>query len=178
MSQLIDSLRHAPLLEFTLDTGLNVPIEGPPIVGLPGLKKLSVVWKIDDAAEQPGSAHRYLYDLIRPSLSTLIDLCIKDRPLRPGINFDLRLLEPAGYNLQTFEYSFKSLDDSVLYAIPVIFPYLSKLKIEWCNGVNPSLSWKVCPESHYNRMLTFRLTGYLSQCASYESKSCRLDVVP
>lgn len=152
MSQLIDSLRHAPLIELTLDTGLNVPIGGPPIVGLPGLKKLSIIWKVDDADEQPGSAHRSLYDLIQPSLSTLIDLCINDRPLRAGFNLDLRLLEPAGHNLQTFEYSFRSLDESVLYTIPVLFPHLSKLKIEWYNGVHPSLLWQVCL-FHYRRLL-------------------------
>jgi hypothetical protein len=74
--KLIASLRHAPLLEFHLNNGIIAKVEGQPTISLSGLENLSIRWNRNDHDDQPGSAYDHLYDLIRPSLSTLVNLQI------------------------------------------------------------------------------------------------------
>jgi len=146
--KLIASLRQSPLLEFYLNTGFNAKVEGQPTIGLSGLEKLSVIWNRSDHDDQPGSAHDHLYNLVWPSLSTLVDLRIENSP---GFNFDLQLLKPAGNTLRSFRFLVVSDDQSILDRIPVLFPHLIKLDIRWCKyTVRHSMLWKVCVLSLMN----------------------------
>ena len=74
--QFISSIRHTSLLELVLYTD-SEPLEGPPTAGLAGLEKLSIGWFAYDNSNEPGIAVAHLYELIRPSLTTLIELYIK-----------------------------------------------------------------------------------------------------
>lgn len=138
ISQLIASLRHAPLLELVLDTGCPAIVEGPPTIGLSGLEKLSITWN----NQATGSAHTHLYELIRPSLETLVDLVI-DNHL--STDFDLQLLKPAGNTLRSFEYFLASNDEGILDIVPIIFPHLTSLSLRWdFTATRHSILWKVC----------------------------------
>ncbi len=151
--KLIASLRHAPLLEFSLDSGITANVEGQPTIGLSGLEKLSVRWNRSDHDDQPGSAYDHLYDLVRPSLSTLLDLEIDHCPYIHGPNFDLQFLKPAGNTLRSFRYWVVSDDQSIFDHIPVLFPHLNKLDIRWSKYMprtRHSILWKVCILSHMN----------------------------
>lgn len=144
--QLISSLRHAPLTELVLSTGNYAPVEGPPAPGLSGLKKLSISWTVDDNPDEPGSSLAHLYELIRPSLSTLVELKIdyEPDPEKLVTDFDLNFLKPAGETLRAFECTLPKPDETVLEVIPVIFPHLTKLSIKWDNiPSGQSVLWKV-----------------------------------
>jgi len=147
--KLIESLRHAPLLEFSLDNGISANVEGQPTIGLSGLEKLSVIWNLRDHVDQPGSAYDHLYYLVRPSLSTLVDLQIEHYP-RLGPKFDLQLLKPAGNTLRSFRFLAVGDDQSIFYDVPVLFPHLIKLDIRWSQHTptRRSILWNVCILSH------------------------------
>ena len=145
LSQFISSIRHTALLELILDTGNRVPVEGPPTAGLAGLEKLSIIWKAVNNPNEPGSSLAHLYELIRPSLTTLVKLRIENRlPAFRGA-FDLQLLKPAADTLRTFDYTLQSADDSILDTIPEILPHLTKLSITWnYSFTEHSILWKAC----------------------------------
>jgi hypothetical protein len=143
--QLITSIQHAPLNELILDTGTYAPVQGPPTPGLSGLKKLSISWFINDNPDEAGSSLTYLYALIRPSLSTLVELSINydSHEEYLGGDFDLKFWKPAGETLRVFKYTLQP-DEGVLEAIPEIFPHLIKLSIKWENiPSGRSVLWKV-----------------------------------
>lgn len=154
--QLITSLQHAPLNELVLSTGIYAPVEGPPTPGLSGLKKLTISWFVNDNPDEPGSSLAYFYGLIRPSLSTLVELSINYAPDPEclGSDFDLKLLKPAGETLRVFSYALQP-DESVLEVIPEIFPHLMKLSIEWENiPSGHSVLWKVGSQLKMRSALT------------------------
>ena len=146
LSQFISSIRHTALLKLVLDTGNRVPVEGPPTAGLAGLEKLSIIWKVDDNPNEPGSSLAHLYELIRPSLTTLVKLAIQNSVSVFRGDFDLRLLKPAADTLRTFDYTLQSTaDDSMLDTIPEILPHLTKLSITWnYSFTEHSILWKAC----------------------------------
>ena len=143
-SLLIASLKHAPLRDFLFDTGFHGPVEGPPAAGLSGLESLAIIWNLNDSSDALGSSCAHLYEFIRPSLTTLVDLKIEYTPEEQSPDFDLRLLKSAGHTLRVFEYTLQSNDESILHTIPEIFPYLTKLTIVWENlFTDHSILWKV-----------------------------------
>ena len=145
LSQFISSIRHTALLELVLDTGNYAPVEGPPTTGLAGLEKLSISWNAIDNPNEPGSSLAHLYELIRPTLTTLVKLRIDNEPIEFHGDFDLQLLKPTADTLRTFEYTLQSADDSILGTIPAILPHLTKLSIRWDNlFTNHSILWKAC----------------------------------
>jgi hypothetical protein len=154
--QLIASLQHAPLNELVLSTGIYTPVEGPPTLGLSGLKKLSISWFVNDNPDEAGSSLAYFYGLLRPSLSTLVELSINYDPHEEylGGDFDLKFLKPAGETLRVFEYTLQP-DESVLEVIPEIFPHLIKLSIKWENiPSGGSVLWKVRSQLEIRSALT------------------------
>jgi len=91
------------------------------------LEKLTIYWDADDNPKEPRSSLAHLYELIRPSLTTLVELKIN-----PFDVFDLQLLKPAADTLRTFEYTIVGgADESILDTIPAILPHLTKLSITW-----------------------------------------------
>ncbi|PPQ69463.1 hypothetical protein CVT26_002873 [Gymnopilus dilepis] len=143
LPQLLSSLQHLPLIKFSLKTGTFERLQGPVIEGLRGLQALSITWTLGDHPDQPGSSHEQLMKLIRPSLASLVDLCIKNEPSKLDSHFDLWSIKDAGTTLTSFEYALQSLDDSILDTIPTIFPNLTKLSISWNNlATGYSLPWQ------------------------------------
>jgi hypothetical protein len=67
------SIRHTALLELVLHTS-TTPVEGPPMAGLTGLERLSIVWNANDNPNELESSLAHLYELIRPTLTTLVEL--------------------------------------------------------------------------------------------------------
>jgi hypothetical protein len=160
--QFISSIRHTALLELVLYSGY-APVEGPPTAGLAGLEKLSIFWNVADNPDEPGSSLAHLYELIRPTLTTLvklkIDIDLNDlvgdfdfqvpKPSADTLRtFDLQLLKPAADTLRTFEYTLLSADESILDIIPAILPHLTNLSIEREHSVysvmEHSILWKAC----------------------------------
>jgi len=145
--RLITSLQHAPLNELILFTGYHNTVDGPPTLGLSGLKKLAISWYLNDnlADSEAGSSIAYFYGLIQPSLSTLVELTLNYTPHDEylGGDFDMKFLKPAGETLRVFEYTLQP-DESILEVIPEIFPHLIKLSIKWENiPSGQSVLWKV-----------------------------------
>ncbi|KAF9479386.1 hypothetical protein BDN70DRAFT_993517 [Pholiota conissans] len=133
--QLMLSLRHTSLREFVFDTQSYLgAVEVPRPAGLTGLRKFSTNWLLVDNPDEPGSSLAHLYELVRSSLTTLVELRLDIDPENLLPDFDLQLLKPAGHTLRTFEYSLQHRDESILYLIPTIFPLLTKLSIQWNNG--------------------------------------------
>ncbi|KAJ3494050.1 hypothetical protein NLJ89_g10891 [Agrocybe chaxingu] len=129
----LSRLRSASLLELVIDAGNYTVVEGPPAAGVTGLEKLSISWFVNDNPNKLGSSLAHLYELIRPSLTTLVKLRIDNEPEKFGGDIDLQFLKPAGRTLRTFEYTLQSSDESVLDTIPEIFPHLTTLSIRWDN---------------------------------------------
>ncbi len=143
-SLLVASLKHAPLRDFLFNTGFHGPVEGPPTAGLSGLENLAISWYLNDSSNAPGSSCAHLYEFVRPSLTTLVELKIEYMPEEQYPDFDLRLLKSAGHTLRVFEYHLQSNDESILHTIPEIFPHLTKLTIVWENlFTDHSILWKV-----------------------------------
>ena len=144
LSQFISSLRHTALLELVLDTDWG-PLEGPPTAGLVGLEKLSISWYAYDDPNKPGGSLAHLYELIRPTLTTLVKFRINNAS---EDEFDLQLLKPSTETLRMFEYTLQGVDESILYTIPAILPHLTKLSIKWDNvfgfDTKHSILWKAC----------------------------------
>jgi hypothetical protein len=141
LSQFISSIRHTALLELVLVTSYTPVVEGPPTAGLTGLEKLSISWNANDNPNEPGSSLAHLYELIRPTLDTLVNLRIDID------DFDLQLLKPTADTLRTFEYTLQSADESILDTIPAILPNLTKLSINWNNMFtkhSTGILWKAC----------------------------------
>jgi hypothetical protein len=66
-----------------------------------------------------------MYDLIRPSFSTLVELEID-----PGsVTFDLLPLRPVGRTLRKFVYKVDGFDPDILDIIPDVFPHLTTLHL-------------------------------------------------
>ena len=144
-SRLLPVLGHAPLRELVLFFETSSTVEGPPTAGLSGLEKLSIHWNLYDNQREPGSSSTHLYNLIRPSLTTLVELRITRLPEQLLVNFDLRLLQPAGDTLRVLQWFVPSHDESILDIVPEILPNLVTLKIEWSKRfVWQSALWKVC----------------------------------
>ncbi|KAF9479390.1 hypothetical protein BDN70DRAFT_932634 [Pholiota conissans] len=132
--RLMSSLRHTSLLElFFKPGGFYSVVERSRPIGLTGLKKLDIRWNIGDNPNEAGSSLAHLYELLRPSLATLVELRIDVDPQYLLPDLDLQLLAPAGGSLRIFEYSLQHRDESILDTIPVIFPHLTKLTIQWSN---------------------------------------------
>ena len=144
LSELIRSIRHSSLLELThLTDGRSV--EGPPTAGLAGLEKLSIVWRAEDILNKPGTSLAHLYEFIRPTLTTLVELEILFENDELIGDLDLQLLKPAANTLRTFKYALRSSDESVFDTIPAIFPHLSKLSLSWENlDTIYCIPWKAC----------------------------------
>ena len=141
-ARLLPVLQHAPLRELVLFAGTFSTIEGPPTAGLSGLEKLSIHWNFCD--HQCESSTTHLYDFIRLSLTTLVELRITFLP-KPLVDFDIRLLHPAGDTLRVFQWFVPNHDESILDIVPEIMPNLVTLKIEWTNYIIlHSVLWKVC----------------------------------
>ena len=132
LAQFISSIRHTSLLELVLKTDWE-PVEGPPTLGLPGLEKLSITWYAYDNPNEPGSSLAHLYELIRPTLTTLVKLRIDNLSDKRPNDFDLQILKPSADTLRSFEYTLQSVDESILDTIPTILPHLKKLSIKWEN---------------------------------------------
>jgi hypothetical protein len=142
--QFISSIRHTALLELVLHMYYG-PVEGPPTAGLAGLEKLSIFWNAEDNPDEPGSSLAHLYELIRPTLTTLVKLRIDMKPDELLGDFDLQLLKPTADTLRTFEYTLQSADESILDIIPAILPHLTNISIESKHSfMNHSILWKAC----------------------------------
>ncbi|KAG6825803.1 hypothetical protein H0H92_002392, partial [Tricholoma furcatifolium] len=111
--ELFDSIRHAPLSEFTLYTRGNIIVEGPPTEGIGSLKTFSISWRGTDDRSTPGGSVNHLYHLIQPSLATLAELRIENS-WNTGQDFDLRLLAKAGETLRSFDYTTRDFEDKRL----------------------------------------------------------------
>ena len=84
-----------------------------------------------------------MYDLIRSSFSTLVELeifLIFDDPFR-SVVFDLLPLRPLGRTLQRFVYKVDGFDSGLLDSIPEVFPHLTDLELMVLN-VAEDLLWK------------------------------------
>ena len=125
-------------------------LKDPPTAGLAGLEKLSIIWAADDNPNEPGSSLAHLYELIRPTLNTLVELRIDNDPEVFHGNFDQQLLKPTADTLGTFEYTLQSADESILDTIPAILPRLTKLNVIWVLVIwenlfmKHSILWKAC----------------------------------
>jgi hypothetical protein len=169
LSQFISSIRHTALLELALDTTRDL-LKGPPMAGLAGLEKLSIRWYANDNTNEAGRSLAHLYELIRPTLTTLVELRIVI--VSEGLGgFDLQILKPSADTLRTFEYSFQSADESILDTISTILPHLRKLSIRWdCNFTyshgarTPTILWKACPIFFISRLIL------MSSCRMRTSK--------
>ena len=84
-----------------------------------------------DNSNEPGSSLAHLYELIRPSLTTLVKLRIDNLSDEHRNDFDLQILKPSADTLRSFEYTLQSVDEGILDTIPTILPYLTKLSIKW-----------------------------------------------
>ncbi|KAJ3482517.1 hypothetical protein NLI96_g6917 [Meripilus lineatus] len=148
LSELVDSIRHAPLSELYLYTAKNFDIKGPPIEGLSSLRKLSISWFVDDGkSNHPGGPVDHLYHLIQPSIGTLVELQLKND--YPNVaDLDLYLLKGAGETLRIFDYTMQHHDENVLEIIPKIFPNLTKLALTWCRVQNSKDLASIVQDSH------------------------------
>ena len=79
-----------------------------------------------------------MYDLIRPSFSTLVQLELY--PISKP--FDLRPLIPVGQTLREFIYKVDEFDPNVLDVIPEVFPHLTGLILVIQKSTEES-RWKV-----------------------------------
>ena len=145
LSKFISSIRHTALLKLCLETSFSEVYE-PPTAGLTGLEELTIAWYVDDSLIEPGSSLAHLYEFIRPTPTTLVELRIEIATAYGCIgDLNLQLLKPAADTLRTFEYTLQSADESILDTIPVILPHLSKLSIRWVNYyAQHSVLWKAC----------------------------------
>jgi hypothetical protein len=125
VSQFISSIRHTPLLELAFHTSIG-DVEGPPTAGLAGLEKLSISWDAYDNPNEQRSSLAHLYELIRPTLTTLVKLKI-DNELSSSYVFDLQILKPTANTVQTFEYCLQGDDESILVRGPLLGPTLGML---------------------------------------------------
>ena len=83
------------------------------------------------------SHHAHIYDLIRPSFSTLVEL-----EIYPGsVKFDLLPLRPVSRTLRKFAYKVDGFDPDVLDTIPDVFPHLTTLKLVVWNSTQ--FQWMV-----------------------------------
>ena len=136
LPRLIASIRHAPLRELSFFF-----VGNPECCSLSvgcRLEKLRITWYIGD---NPNSSLGHLYPLLRPSLTTLVELIISG----PQSSQGLELLRPAGATLRRFTYILDDEDGRILDVIPEVFPGLSYLALG-CRGdsagIRPS-RWKV-----------------------------------
>jgi hypothetical protein len=84
------------------------------------------------------SHHANIYDLIRPSFSTLVEL-----EIYPGsITFDLLPLRPLGETLRGFSYKVEGFDPNILDTIPDLFPHLTELLL-MVQNTTQDVQWKV-----------------------------------
>ena len=142
--ELVRSIRHTSLLELTHLTDWR-SVEGPPTPGLAGLEKLSIVWCANDTLNKPGTSLAHLYEFIRPTLTTLVELEIVFENDQFIGDLDLQLLKPAANTLRTFKYTLQSPDESVFDSIAAIFPHLSRLSIKWESFyMTYCIPWKAC----------------------------------
>jgi len=143
LSQFISSIQHTALLELVLDI-TRKPVEGLPTAGLSGLERLCITWRAYDNPNEPGSSLAHLYELIRPSLTTLVVLTVDNMPESDGLSVsDLHLLKPTANTLRTFECTLQSADESILDTIPAILPHLTGLSIIWDDYLKKhSVLWK------------------------------------
>jgi hypothetical protein len=179
LSQFISSIRHTFLLKLVLHT-LWGPTEGPSTAGLAGLERLSINWDVYDNPNEPGSSLAHLYELIRPTLTTLVKLRINNSY---NNDFDLQLLKPAADTLRTFKYILQGVDESILDTIPTILPHLTKLTIKWekSSMENPSMEhsilWKACTilsTSHPMILMSFAgraRPSSLKKCLPYSPRT-------
>lgn len=159
--KLITSLRHAPLVEFTFSTGNYATVEGPPTTGLPGLKKIHITWYLSDNPSVLNSSSAHLSELIRPSLTTLVELKIENEREKLSADLDLQLLRPACNTIRVFHYTLQNHCDTIFDTIPDIFPHLVDLSIKWSNRfTGHSILWKV-------RTLDIIFNDYLLAAVGY-----------
>ena len=89
------------------------------------------------------SHYAHIYDIIRPSFSTLVELEIYPGPvvLDPVI-LDLLPLRPVGRTLRKFVYRVDGFDPDILDTIPDVFPHLTTLELMVRSSI-PEFRWKV-----------------------------------
>ena len=80
-----------------------------------------------------------MYDLIRPSFSTLVELEIYPHSGK----LDLLPLKPVGRTLRKFVYKVDAFDSDILDTIPDLFPHVTTLQLIVRNTTQDS-QWKVC----------------------------------
>ncbi|KAF9529529.1 hypothetical protein CPB83DRAFT_905933 [Crepidotus variabilis] len=126
------ALRSTFLTEFEIRLDYCDRVEGEPIAGPKGLKKLSVGWFMGDRTQDRGSSANHLYQFIKPSLHTLVKLQLTFCPFKfsDTLNLDIGLLGDAE-NLLQFDYTLQGHDGQILDIIPQIFPKLMSLTILW-----------------------------------------------
>ena len=89
------------------------------------------------------SHYAHVYDLIRPSFSTLVELEIYPDSVQFGsMAIDLLPLRPAGGTLRKFVYK-AGFDPEMLDTIPDVFPHLTTLELTVRNTTQ-DFQWKVC----------------------------------
>ena len=131
---------------------------GPPMEGLAGLEKLSICWDVEDMPNRPGSSLARLYEFIRPTLTTLVELRIGDGNHswdKYCGDFDVQQLKPAANTLRTFRCTLQSCNESILDTIPAILPQLTNLSIIWdiplrAGNRFTTIFWKACAKFFYS----------------------------
>jgi len=164
--RLIASVRHNPLREFCLVIGQSMKVEGPPLIGPSDLQKLSIIW---ETSSHIFAACAQLYELIRPSLTTLVELQINSSSEELA-NFDLHLLKPAGNTLRIFFFAPRRADERIFHDIPDVFPNLTHLAIIFKDPPSSAL-WAVSsPDFHCPPKFMFISRVHLSMvCANLET---------
>ena len=153
--RLVASVRHNPLREFFLVIRQSMKVEGPPLIGLSGLQKLSVIW---ETSSHIPAACAQLYEFIRPSLITLVELQISSSSEELA-DFDLHLLKPAANTLRIFSFAPRRAAGRIFHDIPDVLPNLTQLAIMFKDPPSSAL-WAVSPPGstvHQHFMFIFRV---------------------
>ena len=153
LHQLVACLRHSPLEHFTYWAPHQV--SELVVTGPPRLKTLSVKLCVFKSQSQNSSLsfsvsnNAHVYDLIRPSFSTLVEL-----EIYPGsVVVDLLPLRPVGSTLRKFVYGGNGFDPDILDTISDVFPHLTTLELTVWNR-SRDFRWKV-----RNQLAFFLLTS-------------------
>jgi hypothetical protein len=109
---------------------------GIPISGPVDLETLSVAWHVSDDPNEPGSCLKHLYELIRPSLDTLVELSIVDHDPDSALTataphfLDLRRLRGRPcHDMRKVTYKTYGPDAEALFAFADVFPNLIELDV-------------------------------------------------
>jgi hypothetical protein len=137
------SVQHAPLRH--LEIGLASVRNPPPISGRAGLETFHIKWNLANYdPEEPENPAAFLYELLRPSLDTLVSLTLDIGVNSKAAELDLRLLKPAHKTLRIFSYKVMDQPDcQALQIVSDMFPHIVELSLLWSSEGDPRPIYKV-----------------------------------